>query len=96
MKTKNLKDENNNIKNKNVKNNKKRTSWNIELGQGDECFKDSSEKNSNFSNRISLQSINDSKIMEMAGYYGHDDSSSDNYQMNNIIHAKKKQFLKRK
>ena len=96
MKTKNLKGENNNIKNKNVKNNKKRTSWNIELGQGDECFKDSSEKNSNFSNRISLQSINDSKIMEMAGYYGHDDSSSDNYQMNNIIHAKKKQFLKRK
>ena len=31
MKTKNLKDENNNIKNKNVKNNKKRTSWNFEV-----------------------------------------------------------------
>ena len=31
----------------------------------------------------------------MAGYYGHDDSSSDNYQMNNIIHAKKKQLFKK-
>lgn len=52
--------------------------------------RDSFDRKSNSnSNRISLQSLNDSKIMELAGHYLEDDSSIDNYQMNTVIHNKK-------
>ena len=55
-----------------------------------EIQRDSFDKKSNSnSNRISLQSLNDSKILELAGHYLEDDSSTDNYQMNTVIHNKK-------
>ena len=62
----------------------------FESGPKEEFFKDNAEKITNNSNRISLQSMSDSKMMELAGYYGYEDSSSENYQMNNIIYNKKK------
>jgi hypothetical protein len=52
--------------------------------------RDSFDKKSNSnSNRISLQTLNDSKILELAGHCIEDDSSTDNYQMNTVIHNKK-------
>ena len=40
---------------------------------------------------LSLQSLSDSKIMELANKYANEeDNSSENYKMNNIIHNKKK------
>ena len=71
-------------------NNKKNPNWKIEYGNEEESFKDNLEKNSSVSNRISLQTMNDSKMMELAGYYVNEESSSDNYKMNNIVHSKKK------
>ena len=61
-----------------------------ELRPKNQIIQDNIEKNTNTSNRISLQSLSDSKMMELAGHYGYEDSSSENYQMNNIIHNKKK------
>ena len=55
-----------------------------------EFNKDNSDKKSIDSNRISLQTISDSKILELAGYYDIEDSSSENYQMNNVLYHKKK------
>ena len=76
-------------KNKKEENTKKQN-LKFESGPKEEFFKDNAEKFTNNTNRISLQSISDSKMMELAGYYGYEDSSSENYQMNNIIHNKKK------
>ena len=64
----------------------------------DEYFKESIRKknnsnsnSNNSSNRISLQSLSDSKMLELAGHYKlGEESSSDNYQMNSIIHYKTK------
>ena len=50
--------------------------------------------NENNSNRTSLQSLSDSKILELASHYVEDDSTSENHQMNNIIFNKKKQIFK--
>ena len=70
--------------------NEKKQNLKFESGPKEEFLKDNTEKITNNTNRISLQSISDSKMMELAGYYGYEDSSSENYQMNNIIHNKKK------
>ena len=51
--------------------------------------------NENNSNRTSLQSLSDSKILELASHYLQDDSTSENHQMNNIIFNKKKQIFKK-
>ena len=51
--------------------------------------------NENNSNRTSLQSLSDSKILELASHYVQDDSTSENHQMNNIIFNKKKQIFKK-
>ena len=51
--------------------------------------------NENNSNRTSLQSLSDSKILELASHYVEDDSTSENHQMNNIIFNKKKQIFKK-
>ena len=46
---------------------------------------------------LSMQSLSDSKIMELAGkYITEDENSSENYQMNNILHSKKKYKNKNK
>lgn len=66
--------------------------YEISSGIVDEYFGDSIDRNSNSnsSNKISLQSLSDSKMIELAGNYKlADDSSSDNYRMDNIIHNKK-------
>ena len=91
---------NNSINNKNEsnKNNNLKPPISLQISSGivDEHFKDrdsigKKSNSNNNSNRISLQSLNDSKMLELAGHYGlADDSSSDNYQMNNVIHNKKK------
>ena len=45
---------------------------------------------------LSMQTISDSKIMELAGKYVNDeDNSSENYHMNNIIYNKKKYINKK-
>ena len=97
---------NNNNKNKNDNNKKNKNNKNqinskapiplqISAGIVDEYFRDSigkksSNNSNNSSNRISLQSLSDSKMMELAGNYKlGEESSSDNYQMNNVIHNKK-------
>ena len=47
-------------------------------------------KQNNYKGDISIQSINDSKMLELAGKYANDEDNSDeNYQMNNIIYNKK-------
>ena len=44
-----------------------------------------------YNDDLSLQSLSDSKIMELANKYANEeDNSSENYKMNNIIHNKKK------
>ena len=92
---------NNNDNNKKNKNNKNQINskapipLQISAGIVDEYFRDSigkrsSNNSNNSSNRISLQSLSDSKMMELAGNYKlGEESSSDNYQMNNVIHNKK-------
>ena len=90
--------QNQNKKNKNQNNPKPPVNLQISPGIVDEYFRDSLGKksSSNNSNRVSLQSLSDSKMMELAGHYGHglggDESSSDNYQMNNVIYNKKQYF----
>ena len=83
----------NNSKIENIRNNNIKPPIYLEISPGivDEYFRDSIGKKSNSSsNRISMQSLNDSKMWELAGHYGlPDDSSSDNYQMNTVIHNKK-------
>ena len=53
------------------------------------------EKNEEGKNNQSLQSLSDSKMMEIANHYicGEDDSV-ENYQMNNIIYNRKKHNIK--
>ena len=49
--------------------------------------------NNNFEQKgdLALQTLSDSKMLELAGkYINDDDNSSENYQMNNILHSKKK------
>jgi hypothetical protein len=56
-----------------------------------ECIYDINKENKNNKNELSLQSISDSKMMELANkYISEEDNSSENYYMNNIIHNKKK------
>ena len=97
-KNKNKTDNSINKKNKNNKNqinSKAPIPLQISAGIVDEYFRDSigkksSNNSNNSSNRISLQSLSDSKMMELAGNYKlGEESSSDNYQMNNVIHNKK-------
>ena len=77
-----------------TKKKKERKDKNNFLPKNDEIFRDNQEKNTSNSNRISLQTLSDSKMMELAGHYGYEESSSENYQMNNVVHSKK-QFLKK-
>lgn len=78
---------NNSISNDN-KNNNLKPPIPLQISSG---IVDEKSNSNNNSNRISLQSLNDSKMLELAGHYGlGDDSSSDNYQMINVIHNKKK------
>ena len=67
----------------------------------DECFNDSYDINNNtkrkindnnFLNKITLQSINDSKIYEMAGYYLSEESNNtvENFEKSSVIYNKKK------
>ena len=72
------------------KENSKKKNLQNESGFKGEYYKDSSDKKSMDSNRISLQTISDSKMFELAGYYEHEDSSCENYQMNNVLYNKKK------
>ena len=66
-----------------------------------ECFYDFNHKDNNNKNNIhrdelSMQSLSDSKMMELASKYAtEDDNSSENYQMNNILYNKKKYKNKR-
>ena len=82
--------ENQKIIKKKREDNKENLNIQNELRSKNQIIQDNIEKNTNTSNRISLQSLSDSKMMELAGHYGYEDSSSENYQMNNIIHNKKK------
>ena len=63
-----------------------------------ECFYDINKENkiNNNKNELSMQSLSDSKMFELATkYVTEDDNSSENFYMNNIIHNKKK-YTKRK
>lgn len=77
--------------NKSVNSSKPVKSLEVSPVFSNEYFRDSIGKKSNTSsNKVSLQSLSDSKMLELAGHYGFgDESSSDNYQMNNVIHNKK-------
>ena len=86
--------ENQKINKDQKKENSKKKNLQNESGFKGEYYKDSSDKNSIDSNRISLQTISDSKILELAGYYEHEDSSCENYQMNNILYNRKKHSKK--
>ena len=58
-----------------------------------ECFYDFNKdyNKKKYSDELSLQSLSDSKMMELANKYANeDDNSSENYRMNNIVHSKKK------
>ena len=57
-----------------------------------ECFYDINKVNNknNHRDELSIQSLSDSKMMELANRYLSEDDSSENYKMNNIIHSKKK------
>lgn len=58
-----------------------------------ECFYDINKVNNknNHRDELSIQSLSDSKMMELANrYLSEDENSSENYKMNNIIHSKKK------
>ena len=53
--------------------------------------KDSNDKNDDQKTTQSLQSLSDSKMLELASQYANEeDNSSENFQMNNILHSKKK------
>ena len=91
----NINNNNNNKNNINNYNNNKRSPTPLEVSPVfvNEYFRDSiGKKSSNNSNKVSLQSLSDSKMLELAGHYGigGDDSSSDTFQMNSIVHSKKK------
>ena len=65
-----------------------------------ECFYDINKFNNNNKNNyrdeFSVQSLSDSKMMELANkYLSDDDNSSENYRMNNVVHSKKKQKNKK-
>lgn len=66
------------------------------ISGNNEFFYDFNSGNRNINNNeqktdLSIQSLSDSKIMELAGkYVNEDDNSSENYQMNNILHNKKR------
>ena len=65
-----------------------------------ECFYDINKFNNNNKNNyrdeFSVQSLSDSKMMELANkYLSDDDNSSENYRMNNVVHSKKKQKIKK-
>lgn len=85
-------------KNKSQNKNNSKIPINLEISPGiiEEQLRDSIEKKSiNISNSISLQSLNDSKMMELARHYGvggGEESSSGNYLMNNVIYNKKQYF----
>ena len=58
-----------------------------------ECFYDINKENKikNNKNELSMQSLSDSKMMELANkYVTEEENSSENFYMNNIIHNKKK------
>ena len=57
-----------------------------------ECFYDINKDNKNINKgELTMQSLSDSKMMELASkYITDDDNSSENYYMNNILHNKKK------
>ena len=81
---------NNNENKKKINNSKSQMPLKISSNINDYYRKSFSRKSDSNSNRISLQSLNDSKMLELAGHYGNEeDSSSDNYKMNTIIHYKK-------
>ena len=82
---------NNNNYSKNENNKKVVIPYEISSGIVDEYFGDSIDKNTNSSNsnKISLQSLSDSKMIELADHYKLADDSSSDYRMNNIIHNKK-------
>ena len=90
----------NNSKIENIRSNNIKPPIHLEISPGivDEYYRDSIGKKSNSSsNRISMQSLNDSKMWELAGHYGlGDESSSDNYQMSTVIHNKKKFYRNNK
>ena len=57
-----------------------------------EYFYDFNTNGKNYNKgELSLQSLSDSKMMELASkYLSDDDNSSENYKMNNILYSKKK------
>ena len=66
-------------------------------GVNEYCYDIHPEHNRNINNNfeqkgdLALQTLSDSKMLELAGkYINDDDNSSENYQMNNILHSKKK------
>ena len=66
-------------------------------GEVNQCFYDFNNGNKNNKNddAQSLQSLSDSKMLELANMYLKDeDNSVENYQMNNIIYNKKKKNVK--
>ena len=59
------------------------------------CFFDFNNKNDEKRNELSMQSLSDSKMFELAGkYIGDDENSSENFHMYNVIHSKKTQKIK--
>jgi hypothetical protein len=56
------------------------------------CFFDFNNKNDEKRNELSMQSLSDSKMFELAGkYISDDENSSENFHMYNVIHSKKTQ-----
>jgi hypothetical protein len=56
------------------------------------CFFDFNNKNDEKRNELSMQSLSDSKMFELAGkYISDDENSSENFHMHNVIHSKKTQ-----
>ena len=72
-------------------------------GIGDYFYDFNSGRKRNYNNNVnseqrdlSMQTISDSKIMELAAKYVNDeDNSSENYHMNNVIYSKKKYINKK-
>ena len=65
------------------------------ISGANECYYDFYDGNKNINNEqrteLSLQSLSDSKMLELASQYANEeDNSSENFQMNNILHSKKK------
>lgn len=69
-------------------------------GEVNEYFYDFNKKNYKDNNddqktTQSLQSLSDSKMLELANYYiNEEDDSTENYQMNNVVYNKKKHNIK--